>query len=82
MNDESLNKLFADARAKSSDTSCIQFGFETRLLARLRGDTSWVAVAWQLVPVFAAVVVALGVWNYASGLDLRTGLAGLTGGLP
>jgi hypothetical protein len=70
MNDEQLNKLFQAARAKP-DTSRVEYGFETRLLARLRTDeTPWFALAWKLVPVFVAVVVSLGAWNYAGTTDL------------
>ena len=89
MNDEQLNKLFQAARAKP-DTSRVEYGFETRLMARLRTDAApWFAMAWRLVPVFAAIVVALGVWNYAGSTDLQAAidsesneLTALTGGMP
>jgi len=69
MNDEQLNELFKAARTAAPDTSRVGFGLETRLLARLRAERAqagpWHAFAWKLVPVFAAIVVALGVWNFA-----------------
>jgi len=67
MNDEQLNKLFRAVGQSRTDTSRVEYGFETRLMARLRAERSqpvpWVMASWRLIPVFAAVVVALGVWN-------------------
>jgi hypothetical protein len=69
MNDDQLNELFKTARTAKPDTARVEFGFETRLLARLRAgkqtETPWFAFAWKLMPVFAAIVMALGVWNFA-----------------
>jgi polyferredoxin len=81
MNDDSdkrLDELFAAARAQTPDTSHVDYGFETRLLARIREEREaapWYAFAWRLTPVFAAIVVALGAWTYWSpsqDLDLQT----------
>ena len=82
MNDERLNKLFAAARGIKPDTSRVEYGFETRLLAQLREQCKqslpWYAFAWKLVPAFAAIVVALGVWTYAGSNinDLQSAIAG------
>lgn len=66
MNDEQLDKLFQATRAAQPDTSRAEYGFETRLLALLRAKREqpapWYAFAWKLLPAFAAIVVALGVW--------------------
>ncbi len=72
--DPFLDRLFAAARSEVPDTSRLEFAFETRLLARLRqeraaGVFAW---AWKLAPFFAAVVVALGVWNRATTAHLNT----------
>jgi len=73
MNDDQLNKLFAAARQAPPDTGRAEFGFETRLLARLRavrqGELPWFVWTWRLAPVFAAVVIALGVWNFTAPTD-------------
>jgi hypothetical protein len=78
MNDDQLNELFKTARTAKPDTARAEFGFETRLLARLRAgktaETPWFAFAWKLMPVFAAIVMALGVWNFA---DIRSDPADL-----
>jgi hypothetical protein len=71
MNDDELNKLLRAARDAAPDTSRLEYGFETRLLARIRGerakaDAPIFAWAWRLTPWFAGVVVALGVWAWYS----------------
>ena len=79
MNDERLDKLFAAARGTKSDTSRAEYGFETRLIARLREQPMpWYAFAWKLIPAFAAIVVALGVWTYTGSnmTDLQSAIAG------
>jgi hypothetical protein len=62
--DRQLDALFRATRAEQRDTGAIEFGFETRLLARLREERSasifsW---AWKLAPFFAALAIAAGVW--------------------
>jgi hypothetical protein len=84
MNDEQLDKLFQTARAIQRDTSRAEYGFETRLLAQLRANraqsTLWPILAWKLIPVFACIVVALGVWTFTglggSSSDLGSALTG------
>jgi hypothetical protein len=69
MNDEQLDKLFQAARSARLDTSRAEYGFETRLLALLRANREqtapWYVFAWKLMPAFAAIVLALGVWTAA-----------------
>jgi len=82
MNDEKLDNLFTAARGVKPDTSRAEYGFETRLAARLRADRKpaapWYAFAWKLIPAFAAVVVVLGVWTFIdSGTgDLQSAITG------
>ena len=84
MNDEPLDRLFQAARTSRPDTARAEYGFETRLLALLRANREqpapWYAFTWKLMPAFAAVVVALGVWTVtewgAGSNDLRTAIAG------
>jgi hypothetical protein len=67
--DTELDALFARARAQRPDTSAAEYAFETRLLARLREqrrpepESIWASVSWRLAPVFAALVIGLGVWH-------------------
>ena len=64
MNDDELKNLFAKSRRETHDTSRLQFGFETRLQARLRAEREapWFGAAWKLCPYFAAITVAAGLW--------------------
>jgi len=63
--DEKLDTLFAAARAAAPDTSRAEYGFETRLAARLRAENagSFFAWAWRLCPFFAALALAVGWWT-------------------
>jgi hypothetical protein len=70
MNDDQLDELFGKARGAGLDTSRLEYGFETRLLARIRASREhsgnifgW---AWRLCPYFAGIVAALGVWAWFS----------------
>jgi hypothetical protein len=64
--DSLLDTLFAAARREEgTDLSRVEFGFETRVSARLREERSasvysW---AWKLCPFFAAIALAAGVWS-------------------
>ncbi|MEI6085435.1 MAG: hypothetical protein WCS70_14205 [Verrucomicrobiota bacterium] len=71
------DKLFKAAREAKPDTSRAEYGFETRLLARLRAERSQ-PISWRLLPVFAAIVLMLGVWNRAvfTPVSLETALGG------
>lgn len=67
-----LDALFAAARAQKPDTSRLEYGFETRLMARIRcGEKPqpWYTYAWRLSPVFACIVLALGIWTCCTPQD-------------
>jgi hypothetical protein len=68
--DDPLDRLFAAARRAPVDTSRAELGFETRLMARLREQRAaaipWFAWTWRLAPVYAAIVIALGIWTWAT----------------
>ena len=76
--DKHLDALLSAARSQKPDTSRVEYGFETRLMARIReeqrADRPWYAFAWRLSPVFAGIVIALGIWTWYSpqDLDLQT----------
>lgn len=76
---DGLDRLFSTARAIPPDISGVETAFETRVLARVRAVRTHVPIfywAWRLVPVFTAVVIALGAWYYASipsyGVDMHS----------
>ena len=64
-NDPQLEALFAAARANEPDTSRLEYGFETRLAARLREENgaSFFSWAWRLCPFFAALALAVAWWS-------------------
>lgn len=63
-----LSALFAAARDDERDTSRAEFGFETRLAARLREESggSLSAWAWKLCPFFAALALAASWWGHVN----------------
>jgi len=69
-----LDELLRTVRCAVPDTSNAEFAFETRLMARLREHRalSLSVWAWKLAPFFAAVVIALGMWNRASAAHLES----------
>jgi hypothetical protein len=71
--DPMLDRLFEAAREKAPDPSRVEFAFETRLLARIREEqgSSISAWAWKLTPFFAAVVIAVGLWNRPTAAELN-----------
>ena len=67
--DDRLNRLFSMAREAEPDASGLEAGFETRLMARIRARRTpvfWGSWSWRLVPVFTAVVIAIGALYYVS----------------
>jgi hypothetical protein len=70
MNDkpEPLDRLFAAVRRDTPETERAEFGFETRLIARLREERrdSVFTWAWRLCPFFAAVALAVGWISFAN----------------
>lgn len=72
--DSQLDALFRAARSGAPDTARAEFGFETRLLSRLREDrgTSIFAWAWKLAPFFAALALLAGWWGRLSMTQVET----------
>jgi hypothetical protein len=70
--DRKLEMLFAAVRAEPPDTARAEFGFETRLMARLREEAggSLFAWAWRLCPIFAVLALAA-VWAVHSSLRVE-----------
>lgn len=68
MNPDPLNALFCTVREDAPDTSRAEYGFETRVMARIRSEhrVSWQGWAWRLCPFFTALAVAAGAWLYSN----------------
>jgi hypothetical protein len=73
--DDPLDALFRAARENAGDHSRVEFGFETRTLARIREDrsSSWFAWAVRLCPFAAVLAIGAGVWAYAHWEDSPDG---------
>jgi hypothetical protein len=65
--DPELDSLFAQMRTRRTNTSSMEYGFETRLMARLRerknSGSVWALVSWRMMPFFAACMLMLVVWR-------------------
>jgi hypothetical protein len=65
MTDAELDALFTRAREKRPDTSRQEYGFETRVAARIKEEREtdarsiWAMVSWRMLPIFATCVLAL-----------------------
>lgn len=74
--DHHLDALFAAARQDSPDTSRVEWGFETRVMARLREEGSpfapVVTWAWRLCPFFAVLAVASVLWSRTASARVET----------
>ena len=70
-----LDALFCAARENAGDFDRLEYGFETRTLARIREErgTSWLAWASRLCPFAAALALAAGVWTYVHWDDSPDG---------
>jgi hypothetical protein len=74
---DELDALFARARAARPDTAAAEYGFETRLMARLRerkraGSMPMLgALSWRLLPVFGVIVLVLAFWHERVAADAR-----------
>ncbi|MEO6739351.1 MAG: hypothetical protein ABIP20_03805 [Chthoniobacteraceae bacterium] len=70
-----LDALFHAARENADDFDRLEYGFETRTLARIREErgSSWLSWATRLCPFAAALALAAGVWTYAHWDDSPDG---------
>ena len=79
--DEKLDRLFQAARLAVLDTTKIEFGFETRLMAQVHQERErvlpWGVWSWRLLPVLASLVLVLGAWAWLVPLPVEADLAQL-----
>jgi hypothetical protein len=82
--DDGLERLFAAARKSQLYNANLEYGFETRLMAKIneqRGrQKPFYCWAWRLMPAFVSLVLILGIWVFAAEyrqlVDLNT-IAGI-----
>jgi len=67
--DTKLDRLFAAARRADFYPPEREFGFETRVIARIRSERenqkSFLIWEWRLIPFFISLIIFLGIWIYA-----------------
>jgi hypothetical protein len=82
-NEEKIERLFAAARQAEPYKAAIEYGFETRLMAKIRSERErrmpFFLWAWRLIPVFVSIVIFLGIWTYESRYSHMTDLSAITG---
>jgi len=80
--DAKLDRLFAAARKAELYTPEKEYGFETRLMARVRAEReseqSFFMWEWRLIPFFVSLIIFLGIWIYASEPHPAIDLSALT----
>jgi len=66
--DDRLKRLFADARKSQPYNANLEYGFETRVMAKIRaqrgGQKPFYSWAWRLMPAFVSAVLILGIWVF------------------
>ena len=64
--DDNLDDLFAAARKAELYKEKREYGFETRVIARIlekrRENSLFLLWAWRLMPFFASIVICLALW--------------------
>lgn len=69
MDDAKLDRLLLALRERVVDTTRLDHGFETRMMAVLRQrqarEPAVFFMAWKLAPMFLALLVAVGGWVYS-----------------
>lgn len=72
--DSSLEALLRAARHEIPETSRLEYGFETRLMARLRDErgTSIFSWAWRLCPFFAVLAVSAAIWSRSTAARVES----------
>jgi hypothetical protein len=82
LKDKALDGLFAAARKAGHYNTNAEYGFETRLMARIRAEEEhqmpFLQWAWRLIPVFASIVILLVILVYSTRYSPMADLTTLT----
>jgi hypothetical protein len=80
--EKKFDRLFAAARKAQFYSSESEYGFESRVMERIRekreGQRCFLLWAWRLIPVFVSLVVFMGLWVYASESRSTIDLSAIT----
>ena len=65
-NNSKIDSLFAAARRAEHYDPTREYGFETRVMSRIRAEREtkmpFILWAWRLTPFFVSIVILLGIW--------------------
>lgn len=68
--DVKFDRLFAAARKAELYPPEKEYGFEARVMSRIRSEResrkSFLLWEWRLIPLFVSLIILLGIWIYAS----------------
>jgi hypothetical protein len=82
LNKDKLDGLFAAARKAEPYKTDMEYGFETRLMAKIRANRErqmpFLLWSWRLIPVFMSIVIFLGIWIYSSRYSSIADLSAIT----
>lgn len=80
--DEGLDRLFAEARRAGFYRPGAEYGFEARVAANIRaqreGRPAFFLWAWRLIPVFATIVIFIGIWLFTSQQNQQIDLSAVS----
>lgn len=81
--DAKLDRLFAAARKAELYTADKEYGFEARVMTKIRGKREGLMPfgfwAWRLIPVLVSLVILMGILMYASEPRYTIDLNAMTG---
>jgi nucleoside diphosphate kinase len=81
--DDRIERLFAAARKSQPYNATLEYGFETRVMAKIReqrdGQNPFFSWACRFIPALVVVVMMLGAWTYISEQRQLIGLSSIAG---
>ena len=81
--DERIDRLFAEARKSQPYEANLEYGFEARVLVKIReqrgAQKHFFLWAWRLIPAMVAVVMMLSAWTYITEQGQLIGLSSIAG---
>ncbi len=83
MDDGRIERLFDAARQHEPYDPKLQYGFETRVMAKIMQQRAaqkpFFAWAWRLIPALVTLVLAVGAWTYMTERSQLLGLGPIAG---
>src|ERR1700690_2704522 len=81
--DERMERLFSAARKSQPYNTHLEYGFETRVMAKIRerrgGQKPFFSWAWRFMLALVVVVMMLGAWTYIAEQRQLIGISSIAG---